>query len=412
MKRIILQTLGCKVNQCESSLLKNKLKNFFEFVSPSQKADYYILNTCTITSRTDRKAREYVRKFIKNNPEGKVIITGCLVERDSEQIKKVFPQAVIFNNSQKLKIPEYLIKTSQKITIDEKETSADFLSRSRAYIKIQDGCKEFCSYCIIPYVRPQLYSKDIDEVYTEVEKLVDTGFKEVVLCGINLNYYFQGSLSLAKLIRKLNKINLLKRIRISSLNPLMVDNNIISLFKDLTKLCPHLHISLQSGDEEILKRMNRNYTPQQYRKVIDELRKNVPDIAISTDIIAGFPGEDKKRFLNTYNFIQQIQFSKMHIFRFSPRPQTVGAVLDGQITPRIIKERAKKLELLEKEMRNKYLKNFLGKTVEVLIEKNNYGLTPYYFPVVLNGENIKENTILPVKITEITDDFCRGVVAN
>jgi threonylcarbamoyladenosine tRNA methylthiotransferase MtaB len=327
-------TLGCKVNQYETALIEEELaERGFSIVPFSQTADYYLINTCTVTLRTDQKCREYIRSALRRNYRAKIVVTGCFAQRSPQEIRKISPQCQVFDNSQKRQIAEYLSKEASTI----KETGeypkklkliSRFPHHNRAFVKIQDGCRSFCSYCIIPYVRKEVSSRPISEVLSEVNGLVNSGYKEIVLCGINLGNYPQ----LIPLLEKLNSLSGLQRIRISSIEPLHINQEFIGAMKAFSKICHHLHIPLQSGDDHMLKLMNRKYTTQDYQKIMEMVRKSIPDAGISTDLIVGFPGETEQRFCNTYDFVNRMGFSKMHIFRFSPRPGTQASSLPGRVS--------------------------------------------------------------------------------
>ena len=418
-------TLGCKVNQYETALIEQELEEKgFEIVPFTQIADYYLINTCTVTLRTDQKCREYIRSALRRNQMAKIVVTGCYAERDPDELEKISPQCRVFGNCQKGHIAEYLAE--ETFGIEETRESrqkyiliSKFPDHTRAFVKIQDGCKSFCSYCIIPYVRKEISSRPIYEVLSEVSRLVDSGYKEIVLCGINLGNYSQ----LIPLLDKLNSLHGLERIRISSIEPLHIDQEFIAAMKSLSKVCHHLHIPLQSGDEHILKLMNRKYTTQGYQQVIEMVCENIPDIGISTDLIVGFPGETEERFRNTYDFVKRMNFSKIHIFRFSPRPGTLASRLPGRVPVPEVRWRSRLLDDLEKELRGKFYRRYLNKELVVLFErrargKSENGRVLYsgfsgnYIRVFAPASEDELNRLLPVRIKDVDFGFAIGEIVH
>ncbi len=418
-------TLGCKVNQYETALIEEELaERGFSIVPFSQTADYYLINTCTVTLRTDQKCREYIRSALRRNYRAKIVVTGCFAQRSPQEIRKISPQCQVFDNSQKRRIAEYLSKEASTI----KETGeypkklkliSRFPHHTRAFVKIQDGCRSFCSYCIIPYVRKEVSSRPISEVLSEVNGLVNSGYKEIVLCGINLGNYPQ----LIPLLEKLNSLSGLQRIRISSIEPLHINQEFIGAMKAFSKICHHLHIPLQSGDDHMLKLMNRKYTTQDYQKIMEMVRKSIPDAGISTDLIVGFPGETEQRFCNTYDFVNRMGFSKMHIFRFSPRPGTQASSLPGRVSASEMRRRSKMLDNLEKELRERFYRQYLNKELEVLFERKEQGksengrvfhsgFSNNYIKVLAPAREDEVNRLISVRINEVNCGFAIGEILH
>ena len=424
-KNVATYTLGCKVNQYETALIEEELaERGFRIVPFSQTADYYLINTCTVTLRTDQKCREYIRSALRRNYRAKIVVTGCYAQRSPQELRKISPQCQVFDNSQKRQIAEYLSKEASTIKeAVEYPKKLKLISRfphhTRAFVKIQDGCRSFCSYCIIPYVRKEVSSRPISEVLSEVNRLVDSGYKEIVLCGINLGNYPQ----LIPLLEKLNSLSGLQRIRISSIEPLHINQEFIGAMKAFSKICHHLHIPLQSGDDHMLKMMNRKYTTQDYQKIMEMVRKSIPDAGISTDLIVGFPGETEQRFCNTYDFVNRMGFSKMHIFRFSPRPGTQASSLPGRVSASEMRRRSKMLDNLEKELRERFYRQYLNRELVVLLERKmqgkrengrafHSGFSSNYIKVLAPASEDEVNRLISVRIDEVNCGFAIGEILH
>jgi len=423
-KTVATYTLGCKVNQYETALIEGELEERgFKIVPFSQSADYYLINTCTVTLRTDQKCREYIRAALRRNQTAKIVVTGCYAERSPDELRKISPQCQIFDNYQKENIASYLTKEAFGREASEPSEKLKLISKfpghTRAFIKIQDGCNSFCSYCIVPYVRREISSRPITEVLSEARRLLDSGYKEIVLCGINLGNYPQ----LIPLLEKLNFLPGLERIRISSIEPFHVGKELIGAMKSLSRICHHLHIPLQSGDDQILKLMNRNYTTQQYQEIVEMVRESIPDIAISTDIIVGFPGETERRFSHTYDFVQRIGFSKIHIFRFSPRPDTLASRLPGGVSCAEMRQRSKMVNRLEKELREGFYRQYLNKELVVLLERKvrgkrengklfYSGFSSNYIRVLAPAGEDEINRLISVKINNVNSEYAIGEILH
>ncbi|MFB0528288.1 MAG: tRNA (N(6)-L-threonylcarbamoyladenosine(37)-C(2))-methylthiotransferase MtaB [bacterium] len=424
-KSVATYTLGCKVNQYETALIEEELaERGFSIVPFSQTADYYLINTCTVTLRTDQKCREYIRSALRRNSRAKIVVTGCYAQRSPQELIKISPQCQVFDNSQKRQIAEYL--AGESFGTEETRESpkklkliSKFPGHTRAFVKIQDGCNSFCSYCIIPYVRKEVSSRPISEVLSEVDRLLNSGYKEIVLCGINLGNYPQ----LIPLLEKLNSLSGLHRIRISSIEPLHINQEFIGAMKSLSKICHHLHIPLQSGDDHMLKLMNRKYTTQDYQKIMEMVHKSIPDVGISTDLIVGFPAETEKRFYNTYDFVKEMGFSKMHIFRFSSRPGTLASRLPGRVSASEMRWRSRMLDNLEKELREKFFRQYLNKELEVLFERKEQGksengralhsgFSSNYIRVLAPASEDEVNRLISVRINDVNCGFAIGEILH
>lgn len=403
MKSVALHNLGCKVNSYEMDVMQQKLQeNGYKIVPFDQKADIYVINTCSVTNIADRKSRQMLHKAKKNNPEAVVVALGCYVQTGMERVcQDACIDLAIGNNKKKDLVPiltEFLKKREAAEKTDktlggstvldighvheyEEMTLEETAGHTRACIKIQDGCNQFCSYCIIPFARGRVRSRAAEEIRTEIEGLCKKGFQEFVFTGIHISSYgmdFRGETynggnmrgeELLGLIREIVRIDGVKRLRLGSLEPCIVTEDFVKAVRDIPEICPHFHLSLQSGCDATLKRMNRRYTTDQFEKGVRLLRKYFDNPAITTDVIVGFPGETEEEFAETYGFLENIQFSEMHVFPYSKRQGTAAASMDGQLSEAVKKERSKKLLELEKRQSQKYRESFLGKTGELLLEE-------------------------------------------
>ncbi len=397
---IKFKTFGCKVNQYEPQQWREYfLKKGYAELNTSRKADLYLVNTCTVTQKSDNEAAHFIRNIIRDNPKTRIIISGCCLNN---------------KNSPVLKIPGI----SKKIKKLSRRLISNFKGHNCAFIKIQDGCNHFCSYCIVPFVRGRPESKPFKKIVEEAANLVKNGFKEIVLSGIHLGAYgidLSQHIDIVDVIEKLEDIKGEFRIRLSSLDPKEVSQRLIEKLVSSKKLCPHLHIPLQSGDNKILKLMKRNYTSRQYLSLVKKLKKAVPGISITTDIIVGFPGESEKNFQNTINLVRKINFSRMHIFSYSPREGTRACNFPGRVTPDIIRRRFKTLQLEARQASLRRRKKMLGKISEILIEdkrdkKTNLltGYSEHYFRVMLSGPDNLKNKLVKVKLKKIENAYFLG----
>jgi len=392
-------TLGCKVNQYETEALKEIFsKNGWEIGDLSDFCDAYIINTCTVTSLSDRKSRQMIRRAVQKNPNATVAVCGCYAQMSPEDVSKIEGVDIVVGTKNKLKIYE-LIANNKKSNIVEALGKDDgyeemeitlFESKTRAIIKAQDGCNNFCSYCIIPYARGRIRSRSLDSIYNECLRLAKNGFLEIVLAGIHICSYGKdlNNVSLIDLLKKIHEIPELKRIRLSSIEPNAFTDEFIETLKALPKVCRHFHISLQSGCDETLKRMNRRYDSAFYKNICDKILKAFPEAAITTDLITGFPGETDEEFKKTCEFTKKIAFADSHIFQYSPRPGTPAAGYDNQIDPQVKDTRSKRIMAICADSKQKFMERFLGETREVLFEqpvKNGYfeGKTANYQNVLV-----------------------------
>ena len=438
-RTVAIHSLGCKVNSYEAESMEQLLKQAGYTIVPFDEnitADIYIINTCSVTNIADRKSRQMLHKSKKINPDAIVVAAGCYVNADTKKAAEDNAVDIVLGNNCKINIVEalenyYKDKNNSEMVVDFKEKQEyeelkldEVSTHTRAYIKIQDGCNQFCSYCIIPYTRGRIRSRDIDEIEEAVTKLVSKGFKEVVLTGIHLTSYGvdNNKGSLLEVIMRLDKIDGLQRIRLGSLEPRVITEEFAKTLSSSKKICPHFHLSLQSGCDTVLKRMNRKYTTQEYYDKCCILRKYFNNPAITTDVIVGFPQETEEEFEATKVFLEKVHFYEMHIFKYSRRKGTVADRMEGQVDEKVKTQRSAILLELENKMSKEYRQQHIGKTEEVLIEEiisengKDYfmGFTPDYIRVKIacdtaldNSEYI--NTIKKVYMKELSDD---GIVVT
>ena len=422
MKSVGILTLGCKVNTYESEYLINILKEKgYEIKDFDDICDVYVINTCTVTNNSDVKSRKMIRQAIKRNPEACVIAMGCFIAANKDI--EIPGLDILIGNKDKTKVPELIEEwfknKEQRNLVYEKELTKfedmyinNFPGRTRAFVKIQDGCENFCAYCIIPYVRGKCRSKEESKVIDEVKELVKNGYKEVVLTGIHTGSFgVDLDTSFADLLNKLVKIKGLERLRISSIETTELNEDVLNVLRNSNIIVDHLHIPIQAGSDEILKRMNRKYDLEFFENKIKEIRSIRPNISITTDIIVGFPGETEELFNKSIETCKRIEFSKLHVFPFSERKGTKAVELDNKVSPEDKKIRTKKLLEISSELETNYMKKYLEKEVEVLIEEYkdgySYGHTGNYLYVKINKE-LPHNEIVKVKIKEIKYPYCIG----
>ncbi|AEH51309.1 tRNA (N(6)-L-threonylcarbamoyladenosine(37)-C(2))-methylthiotransferase MtaB [Pseudothermotoga thermarum] len=391
MSKVYVTFLGCKVNQYETEFLIEKLeKNGFVHVTDPSSADICVVNTCMVTNEAARQSRQVIRKFKRVNPNCVVVAVGCYSHLDGQKLIKIGADLVL-GNAEKQNIVEYILdylqtrkplhRVTKSDSIVEEKVESFLTDRTRAYVKIEDGCYEMCSYCIVPYARGQkIRSKPIHEVVDEVQKLVSSGYKEIVLVGVNLGKYGKDTgESLSKLIEScFNQVNGEFRIRLSSINVQDIGEDLVEVFKRYNRLCPHLHIPLQSGSDRILSMMNRKYKVSDFLNVVEKFREINTDFSFTTDIIVGFPGETLGDFHQTLKVIEQVKFTKVHAFRFSPRPGTPASSFDKQIPPKEKERRLKELKELSEKVSRSYRETCLGKVREVLVEQVRNGISTGY----------------------------------
>jgi len=422
MRKVALATLGCKVNQYETELMREQLeKSGFRSVPFKEKAELYIINTCTVTKKAEQKSIELIKKVKKKNGSAYLIVTGCYAEAEKDNLQKRFPWVnLVVGNKEKSDI-DHIIAGNGKNSKERKVHIGSFNAHNRAFVKIEDGCNQFCSYCIIPYVRGKIIrSRSLPEVLREMENLARNGFKEIVLVGVNLGLYGRDLNPKVGLVDLLKKTEYLKekiRVRLSSLEPHLLSFELIDFIAQSPWICSHLHLPLQSGDTEILKEMKRKYTPEEYRKLVRKLREKIPSVAITTDVMVGFPGEEKSHFDNTYRFLEEVKFSRLHIFRFSPRKGTKAYFIKPRVEERVKKERSKSLRDLGKKLSQDFASQFLGKPLRVLVESQSdpesgllSGYTDNYIRVLFPGKEEFKNKFIRIRLTEIKEEKTLGKV--
>lgn len=422
MKKVALHNLGCKVNAYETEAVQQMLEECgYEIVPFHEYADIYIINTCSVTNMADRKSRQMLHRAKKQNPDAIVVAMGCYVQTAAEEVKKDTAVDIVIGNNKKHELPELLKKCEEEkmqgrkepelavIDINEKGQVYEelFLKKTaehtRAFIKVQDGCNQFCSYCIIPYARGRVRSRKTEDVLREVEHLAGQGYKEVVLTGIHLSSFgVDTGDTLLNLIEEVHNVDGIERIRLGSLEPRIVTEEFAKRLAGMEKICPHFHLSLQSGCDATLKRMNRRYDTKEYANKCEVLRKYFKHPAITTDVIVGFPGETEAEFETTRAFLENIHFYEMHIFKYSKRKGTKAAVMENQVPEEVKTARSAVLLELEKKMSREFREEYLGKTEEVLLEEEleldgtRYftGYTKEYVKVVVSADGHKANTMV------------------
>ncbi|MFH1617417.1 MAG: tRNA (N(6)-L-threonylcarbamoyladenosine(37)-C(2))-methylthiotransferase MtaB [Candidatus Margulisiibacteriota bacterium] len=415
MTKIAFYTLGCKSNQYETEAMKSQCPTL-EIVPFNSKADIYVINTCTVTSDADKKSRQAIRKALKNDQSAQVVVTGCYSELCARELEKEFPGIRLLKIQDKKELLKHIYSHTKTprpsrwgfgvgIYLPKENSQCHFKEgRVRRNLMVEDGCENFCSYCIVPYARGKVRTLPIGEVVEEANKMVDSGCREIVLTGINLGEFKE----LPALITELNNIASLSRVRLSSIEPMYVTDELIAAVAGTPKTCRHLHVPLQSGDDGVLKAMNRNYCLDDYKKIIEKARKNIPECAITTDIIVGLPGEGPTAFENTKNAVEEIGFSRIHIFTYSPRKGTAAAKMPEQVDPKTKKQRYDILNKSREKLMRQFAEKYLEKEVEVLIEQPGEGLTHNYIRVKSKEINEDIGKIITIKITSVEKDFCIG----
>ena len=424
--KVAIQSLGCKVNLYESEYITDQFqKAGYETVPFQEIADVYIINTCSVTNTSDVKSRKVIHQAIRRNPDACIVAIGCFIEANHDYHEDGVD--ILLGNANKSKVLEYVERywqTKQKANyfvtpIPEKfddMTMSTFLGRTRAFIKIQDGCENFCSYCIIPYVRGKCRSKNFQTVLEEIQNYVQHGYKEVVLTGIHTgNYGVDLGTDFAALLREIVKINGLVRLRISSIEITELTDEVLQIIRDNDVIVDHLHIPLQAGSNKILRLMNRKYDLAYFKQKMEQIREIRPDISLTTDIIVGFPFETEEDFQDTLSFVREVQFSKVHVFPYSRRSGTVAADMAEQVLGDVKKDRVRRLLALSKELETEYMKKFIGKTLPVLMEVNrtdySLGHTSNYLLVKVPGEYQSED-LVDVTITDVSYPYCLGEVSR
>lgn len=420
IKTISVLTLGCKVNQYESESMIESFKSAGYEVVSNEKADYYVINTCTVTSISDRKSRQFMRRARKANPQAVIAVVGCYSQVSPEQVEAIDEVNIVLGTNEKKDIVKYLesaTSTSKIVQVGEimKTKSYDEMSiedtvdKTRVFMKIQDGCNQFCSYCIIPYARGPIRSRQPDNIISEAKTLASKGFKEIVLTGIHLSSYGAdlNTTSLIEIIEALDAIDGLERIRLGSLEPKVITEAFVERLSQLNHFCPHFHLSLQSGSDTVLERMNRKYSTQEYYNAVQLIHSKLEDASFTTDIIVGFPGESDQEFEETCAFVEKIGFSKVHIFKYSPREGTKAAVMKNQVHGEIKTSRSQRLQEICHSVEDVFLRSYIGRSLPVLFEEvvegHFEGLSEGYLRVAVRSLENLVNTIQDVTIESVND---------
>lgn len=433
LKRVAFFTLGCKTNQYDTEAMQEQfLRKNYRLVDFVEDADVYVINTCTVTNLGDRKSRQMIRRAHRKNPYAIIAVTGCYAQRAVEEILTIPGVKVAMGTKNRNRIVEYVEKAEamgvvingvediMKVREFEETPIESYDGKTRAILKIQEGCNQFCAYCIIPYARGPVRSRQPESIHQEVERLAKAGFQEVVLTGIHIASYGKDlkDANLLLLLQDIHDIPGLERIRIGSIEPTLLSEGFIQEVKKLPKVCRHYHISLQSGCDATLKRMNRKYTTVQYMEIVKRLRREIPEAAITTDVMVGFPGETEEEFNHTLSFVESIAFSKIHVFQYSPREGTPAASFDNQVVAEIKEKRSRQLIGIGHQMEKTFMKQFIGKEVLVLFEEEESiekegcyeGHTDHYIKVIAPGGPELEGKLLLVNIEGMTSGCLLGRV--
>lgn len=419
MKKFKIVTLGCRTNQYESQAYRDQLiKMGWKEALDTDPAELCIVNTCTVTESADQSSRSQIKQLAKKNPDAKIYVTGCLAERAPKEMAALPQVDKVISNLEKESLLQLIFpdESIPEFAIEQ------FEAHTRAFVKIQDGCNSFCSYCVIPYVRGRSRSKKIEPIIHEVKALIQNGYKEVVLTGINIGDFDGGvddgesPIRLHELVHSVDQIEGLKRLRISSIDPDEVDDQLLQAVIQGKNTCPSMHIVLQAGSNTVLKRMNRKYTKQQFFDSVTKLKKACSDFTFTTDVIVGFPGETEQEFEETLEVIQTVKFAKVHMFPFSVRPGTRAARMTNQLPHEVIQERKERVLRLSEKVAFELREEFLGRTFPVLIEgkegEGEYllGHTPNFIPVLVPKQGIHQNSIVNVKLIQNTPKGCIGEI--
>lgn len=426
-KKVAFATLGCKVNKYETEAMSEMFKKRgYEVVGFDEISDIYVINTCTVTNIGDRKSRQMIRRAKHKNPHSIVAVTGCYAQVSPEEVKKIEGVNLVLGTNERKNIVDYVEKLTEneffssvsdirKIKDFEDMPIEDFEKMSKAYIKIEEGCNEFCSYCIIPYARGPVRSRSILSIEKEAKRLSDAGFKEVILTGIQVASYGKDldGLTLADVIELIAEKTDIERIRLSSIEPRLLTDEFIERIKNTGKICPHFHISLQSGCDETLKRMNRKYTTKDYLEGVKRLRKSFDNPAITTDVMVGFPGEDDTEFEKSRKFMETVGFSDAHVFEYSNRKGTRADLMEGQVANEVKNVRSEKMRAAVQKLKEEYMKSFVGKELSVLFEqeKDGYfeGTSQNYIRVLKKSDEDLTGKIKSVKITKFCKEYLEGI---
>ena len=441
----VVLTFGCKVNQYDSNAMRSTMvRNGYQIVPETEPADVYLINTCTVTNIADQKARKIIRRVVKQNPGAKVLVTGCYAESDRQQIEQIEGVSLVFGNREKADLDQYLeylsLQTHQptsgllQITPVQHDairehanfglSVSDTGDRTRGIIKVQDGCSAFCTYCIIPYVRGRMTSRPISEIVTEVEEIAASGAKEIVITGVHLGSYGidrqneqlpkDGRVSIADILERIHPVDGIERIRLSSIEPMNFPEDLVPKMAELPKCMPHFHLPLQAGSDRTLKRMRRRYTTDEFSKLTEHLRSVFPDAGLTTDIMVGFPGETDRDFEDSLRFVEQIGFSQLHVFRYSPRRGTPAAEYPDQLAPHISADRSQRMIVSGQRSSQTFRQQMVGKEAKVLIEDLRHGdllmgSTGNYLRTAIDVPDSQINQVIPVTLTGVENGIMLAI---
>ncbi|MBP1718203.1 MAG: tRNA 2-methylthioadenosine synthase -like protein [Deltaproteobacteria bacterium] len=431
--RICLITLGCKTNQTDAASLAAELTaRGHTIVSSKANADAFVIHTCTVTHKTDYQARQAVRQVVARNPEARVVVTGCYAQVSPEPLQAIAGVDYVVQSGKRDQIPEILLSRGKqknaRLLSSGASSAASFIEeplplfsdRTRAFLKVQDGCNSFCSYCIVPHARGRNRSLPLGRAMAQANELASSGFREIILTGIHLGAYGEDlfpPVSLLDLLLALERAAGIPRIRLSSIEPGEFNSSLIEFLSRSDKICPHLHVPLQSGDDEVLKRMNRRYSRSFFEDLIRRLHRAIPDLAVGMDVIGGFPGEDDRAFENTYDLISRLPIAYLHVFPFSKREGTPAARFPNQVPGKTIKTRCLALRELGAKKRKDFYRDFLGKNLKVLIESKREretgllkGFSPNYIPVLADGGDGLINQEVDIEVTEVRGEKVFGKI--
>lgn len=412
MKRYLIATLGCRTNQYESQLFASELRQLgFVPAKDGEEVDLCIINTCTVTDQADATSRRQVRSLAQKYPKARLVVTGCMATSRPEELLRIDPRIEIVSNKDKDQVVRNF-SSPQTCTLNSWIDSFD--GHTRAFVKVQDGCNSFCSYCIIPYVRGRSRSRPMDEIATEVKALAGKGYKEIVITGINVGDYHLDRATLADVVRMIDQIDGIERIRISSIDPTDVDEPLIEAMVHGRHTCPNLHLVLQSGSNTILKQMNRKYTRELFLDTVDRLKQKNSDFTFTTDVIVGFPGENDRDFQDTLDILRQVQFAKVHIFPYSPRERTRAVFFPSSVASSIVSQRKEEMQKVANQMAYELREKFMHRTMDVLLEEGNEeflpGHTANFLAVQVPRKNYKRNEMVKVQFIENRMDGLIGQV--
>ena len=440
MPTAALITLGCKVNQYDTQAMQEvMLRNGYSIVGENDPADVCIINTCTVTNAADQKARQVIRRTVRKNPEAEVLVTGCYAESDREAIEAIPGVSLVFGNREKADLQKYLevvheswqekdrspLLQIEPIHHDAVREHANFSmsvseagKHTRALIKVQDGCSAFCSYCIIPHVRGRMTSRPLPDIVREAEQIAANGYKEIVITGVHLGAYgldIGRQTTIADILEHIHPTEGIERIRFSSIEAMNFPPDLVDRMAALPKCMPHFHLPLQSGSDKVLRQMRRRYTRAEFSRLVEKLRSSFPDVGITTDVMVGFPGETDTDFEDSFQFVEEIGFNQLHVFRYSPRRGTPAADYPDHVPPHVSTERSQAMIALGKQLGEKFRQRLIGKTMNVLVENSREGrdghlagFTENYLRVLMDAPDSVVNRILPVKLTGLEGEFIRA----